>query len=185
MCRMNFVGNGSSALMRRALVLEVGGYDSSLRARGAEGCEDLMLYMSIAEHHEVGLVRKPLTGYRVTAYNMSSRVMNMYRSAEFVFAHFRAKRPEFTADLAEHHDHTLYWLVIRALLCGNLKDAVTLARMLVACRGLSGVRQLGNLGPFLAYALMPQPARDLGRRIVRTYRKPRPHFLAAAVAPPA
>jgi hypothetical protein len=34
--------------MRKAAVLECGGYDSGLKARGAQGCEDLKLYLALA-----------------------------------------------------------------------------------------------------------------------------------------
>jgi len=37
MCHRNIVGNGSAAMMRRADVLELAGYDPTLRARGAQG----------------------------------------------------------------------------------------------------------------------------------------------------
>jgi hypothetical protein len=40
----NFIGNGSSPLMRKTAVLQVGGYDPSLRERKAQGCEDWLLY---------------------------------------------------------------------------------------------------------------------------------------------
>src|SRR5206468_3548401 len=52
LCRENFVGNGSSALIRRSAFDQAGGYDPSLRDRDAQGAEDLMLYLTIAEHHE-------------------------------------------------------------------------------------------------------------------------------------
>lgn len=180
MCVNNFVGNGSSTLLRRSAILEVGGYDPSLLARGAQGCEDIMLYLSIAERYEVGLVPKALTGYRVTATNMSANVLSMYRSSALVFEHFRARRPEYAAELLEHHHRTLYWLVVRALLCGNLKDAAWLARRLVDERGAAGARQLLGTGPFLAYALMPSALRGALRGVFRAVRPPRPHFLAAA-----
>jgi glycosyltransferase involved in cell wall biosynthesis len=37
---LNSVGNGSAAMFRRDALLRVGGYDASLRARGAQGAED-------------------------------------------------------------------------------------------------------------------------------------------------
>ncbi|OWV75518.1 hypothetical protein ATY77_30795 [Rhizobium sp. R634] len=41
--------NASTPLMPRAGVLACGGYDPSLRDRGAEGCEDLKLCLALAE----------------------------------------------------------------------------------------------------------------------------------------
>ena len=37
--------------MRAELVARIGGYDASLRARSAEGCEDWKLYLQLAEDH--------------------------------------------------------------------------------------------------------------------------------------
>ena len=53
------IGNGSSPLMRKDYVLEVGGYDPELRAQNAEGCEDWKLYLALAERYEVAVVREP------------------------------------------------------------------------------------------------------------------------------
>ena len=52
----NFVGNGSAPLMRKSVVLDIGGYDPILRHRSAEGCEDLLLQLKIARNHSVDLV---------------------------------------------------------------------------------------------------------------------------------
>ena len=45
---INVIGNGSSLLMRKKAVLAVGGYESGLRAAGAEGCEDYLLQFKLA-----------------------------------------------------------------------------------------------------------------------------------------
>lgn len=77
---LNFVGNGSALLIRRAAFDAVGGYDSRLRNEGVQGCEDYLLQLLIARHWKVACVPQYLTGYRRTAGNMSSDDWRMLRS---------------------------------------------------------------------------------------------------------
>ena len=80
----NFIGNGSACVIRRDRVLSVGGYDSSLRARAAEGCEDLALYMALAERWDFAAVPRVLIGYRQHAGCMSLDSTRMARSGQLV-----------------------------------------------------------------------------------------------------
>jgi glycosyltransferase involved in cell wall biosynthesis len=95
----NFVGNGSSPLIRRTYLQEVGGFDSSLRSRGAQGCEDLGVYLSIAERWQIDLVPEYLVGYRSAAGNMSGNHVTMARSWEIVIAIARRGHPELPLKL--------------------------------------------------------------------------------------
>jgi glycosyltransferase involved in cell wall biosynthesis len=94
MCYGNLVGNGSSALVRKAAVLEVGGFNTELRAQRAQGCEDLHFYFRIAERHLFALVPEFLTGYRSTPTNMSSDLIQMYRSWMLVSSEMRKRQPK-------------------------------------------------------------------------------------------
>ena len=76
----NLVGNGSSILVRKSVVEELGGFDPSLRAAGAEGCEDLLLQLRIAARYQFGEVPEYLIGYRRRPGSMSSDVEQMLRS---------------------------------------------------------------------------------------------------------
>ncbi|TIS92218.1 glycosyltransferase family A protein [Mesorhizobium sp.] len=120
MCRKNFVGNGSSMLVRRSAFERAGQFDPSLRARNAQGCEDLLMCLRIAESHEFRVVPQHLVGYRMTNVNMSSDVMQMLRSCEIVIAEFREKYPQFGRDLDAHLVDMIHWLAVRALLGGRL-----------------------------------------------------------------
>ncbi len=42
--------------MRRTCLVEAGAYDPDLRAQGGEGCEDLKLYLRLAERSEFALL---------------------------------------------------------------------------------------------------------------------------------
>jgi glycosyltransferase involved in cell wall biosynthesis len=76
----NLVGNGSALLIRKRVLEEFGGFDPWLRSQDAEGCEDLLLQLRIAEHYRFGEVSEYLVGYRRLPGNMSSNVDQMIRS---------------------------------------------------------------------------------------------------------
>jgi glycosyltransferase involved in cell wall biosynthesis len=76
----NFIGNGSSILVRKSVLMELGGYDPSLRDADAEGCEDMLLQMRVAAHYRFGEVPEYLVGYRRLPGNMSSNTEQMIRS---------------------------------------------------------------------------------------------------------
>jgi glycosyltransferase involved in cell wall biosynthesis len=92
----NFVGNGSSALILRQALVDANGFDSELRAFGAEGCEDWLLYCRVAERYHYAVVPEHLTGYRYLPHNMSSNRPRMLRS--WLLAHNEM--------LARHPDHS-------------------------------------------------------------------------------
>ena len=127
-CRRNFVGNGSSLLVRRAAFERAGQFDPSLRARNAQGCEDLLMCLRIAESYEFRVVPQHLVGYRTTSVNMSSDVMQMLRSCEIVLAEFREKYPQFGSDLDAHLVDVLHWLAVRALFGGRFFAACNLLK---------------------------------------------------------
>jgi glycosyltransferase involved in cell wall biosynthesis len=77
---VNLIGNGSSILVRRDVLEELGGFDLSLREAGAEGCEDLLLQLRIAAHYQFGEIPEYLVGYRRRPESMSSNVEQMLRS---------------------------------------------------------------------------------------------------------
>jgi glycosyltransferase involved in cell wall biosynthesis len=131
MCRHNFIGNGSSMLLRRSAFEAVGKIDPSLRAAGAQGCEDLLMGLRVAEQFEFCVVPQYLLGYRVTATNMSSDVVQMLRSCEIVLAEFAGKYPGYQADLDAHLTDMLEWLAVRALVCGRFLSACRLTKKLM------------------------------------------------------
>jgi len=77
---VNLIGNGSSILVRRDVLEELGDTNLSLRDAGAEGCEDLLLQLRIAAHYQFGEVPEYLVGYRRRPESMSGNVEQMLRS---------------------------------------------------------------------------------------------------------
>jgi glycosyltransferase involved in cell wall biosynthesis len=127
MCRGNLMGNGSAALMRRDAVLEAGGYDSTLRAHRAQGCEDMLLYCRIAARHHAAVVPDYLTGYRQGSETMSWDVVQMFRSWRFVAAELYGRHPELRGDIEAGEIFAARWLLGRALWGRDLRAAWTLA----------------------------------------------------------
>jgi glycosyltransferase involved in cell wall biosynthesis len=90
----NFIGNGSSALVRRKVLEDVGGFDSCLREANAHGCEDYLFYFRAARKCEFDLVPDYLTGYRVLGHRMSSDRPRMLKSWLLVAAEMNLCCPE-------------------------------------------------------------------------------------------
>ncbi len=78
--RANIVGNGSSVLVRKAVLEELGGFDPWLREQGAEGCEDLLMQLRIAARYKFREVPAYLIGYRKHRGSMSADRDRMSRS---------------------------------------------------------------------------------------------------------
>ncbi|MER8579608.1 glycosyltransferase family 2 protein [Mesorhizobium sp. M1423] len=177
MCRSNFVGNGSSMLMRRSAFERAGQFDPSLRARNAQGCEDLLMCLRIAESYEFRVVPQHLVGYRMTNANMSSDVMQMLRSCEIVLAEFREKYPQFGSDLDAHLVDMVQWLAVRALIGGRfLVAGELLNRLFVTEPGIAISCLPGMLDEYCRARLVPRWLKLLVRRMRNDQREFRPLF---------
>jgi glycosyltransferase involved in cell wall biosynthesis len=181
LCRGNVVGNGSSPLIRREAFEAVGGYDTSLRARGAQGCEDLMIYLRIAERYEFRVVRQRLTGYRVTPQNMSSDALRMLRSCELTLAEFRGRHPQYAAEFAAHRRDMVYWLMARALTTGPLHNAVALLVKDGFLHAFELFPRLPSLALLTLKARTPAPLKSVVQRALRQGGPYRPPYMEAAL----
>jgi glycosyltransferase involved in cell wall biosynthesis len=77
--RWNFIGNASSALIRRSAMTSLG-YEPSLQAAGNQGCEDYLLQLQLAQCFEFACAPAFLTGYRISPSAMSADSLRMARS---------------------------------------------------------------------------------------------------------
>ena len=84
----NFVGNGSTPLIRRE-ALAGRGYDPELAARDAGGCEDYLLQLQIAREWHFACVPAHLTGYRQGVGSMSGNRLTMLRSYQATYNRMR------------------------------------------------------------------------------------------------
>jgi glycosyltransferase involved in cell wall biosynthesis len=181
LCRGNFVGNGSTPLIRRTAFEAVGGYDPSLRARGAQGCEDLMIYLRLAERYEFRVTPRFLTGYRVTRGNMSSDALSMLRSCELTLAAFRDRYPQYEPEFQAHRRDMVYWLVARALTTGPLDNAFALLARDSLPDALRLAPRLPSLLWLTVKARAPDRLKVLSQRLLHQGGPFRPSYLEAAV----
>ena len=92
--RRNAVGNGSAAIFRREALLSVGGYDETLKARGAQGAEDWKVALQLAAKTPAVAVPDELIGYRVMPGAMSMDPVSMTRSTMLVIDELRRSGPQ-------------------------------------------------------------------------------------------
>jgi glycosyltransferase involved in cell wall biosynthesis len=113
--RYNFIGNGSSALVRRAALIQANGFESGLRAADAQGCEDFLFYCRVAEAFKFARVPEFLLGYRELPNNMSSNVPRMLRSYCMVIEEMSSKYPEKRPIIQHGLYYYAKWLSQRAI----------------------------------------------------------------------
>ena len=116
LCRHNFLCNASVPLVTRAAAMAVpGGFDTSLRARGAQGAEDWKFYLQLAERYDFVLVPEALTGYRQSPGGMSTNLRPMFRSGAFVISELAKRRPDLAPALREGFAVYTEWLLSLAI----------------------------------------------------------------------
>jgi glycosyltransferase involved in cell wall biosynthesis len=132
LCDSNFIGNGSSVLMRRSAVLAAGGYDSRLRDMRAEGCEDYLLYFRIAERYEFRCVPEYLTGYRESAVSMSSDGVQMIKSFREVEREITSRHVDLAPRVRALRAKMAVWLLHRSVQAHNWSGVGYLALQITA-----------------------------------------------------
>jgi glycosyltransferase involved in cell wall biosynthesis len=113
--RSNFIGSGSNVLVRRQAVVDAEGFDSRLRAAGAEGCEDWLFNCRVAETHHFVSVPDYLVGYRYLHDSMSSNRQRMLRSHMLMCRQMIARRPEQSAATLGGLQGYCAWLLREAI----------------------------------------------------------------------
>lgn len=130
---VNIIGNGSSILVRKHVLEQIGGYSTRLREANAQGCEDLLLQLRIALHYQFGTVPEYLVGYRQSPGNMSSDPERMFRSSLLALTMVLAECPGF-AELEQ-----------RGLIARNVWEylkIITLRGQFI--KGMAFIRPLSN-----------------------------------------
>ena len=160
----NFIGNGSAALIRRQALVEAGGFDATLQAMGAQGCEDYLLYCRVARRHAFALVADHLVGYRTAPGNMSSDRPRMLRSWLLVADEMQARHGDEADTVLRGLRIYAGWLVGDALAIGAFGQAPRLLLALAQRHPIMAFRVL------VRHVLRPTASRLLGR----TRRHPAP-----------
>lgn len=76
----NFVDATSSVLVRKAVALDVGGFDPIVFTPNLQGCEDRDLWIRIARIGGVAAISDPLVTYRIHGQKLSGNIEQMERS---------------------------------------------------------------------------------------------------------
>jgi hypothetical protein len=141
---VNAVECGSSLLLSRQAALELGGYDQTLRAQRAQGCEDMLLQLKVAVRFPIAVVPEHLVGWRLHARNMSSDFDQMARSCDLVFQQLAAEgtalpplvvrraRAKIAFELAEQRASSgrfgsMLWWMTRAIALDPVRCSLFLA----------------------------------------------------------
>lgn len=138
----NFIGNGSSAMVRREALVAANGFESGLRASGAQGCEDFLFYCRVAEAYQFAVVPEYEVGYRYLPNNMSSDMARMFRSWMLVAGEMAGRHPDRTTRVDRGIRNYARWLLGRALIAGQLGYFVSILTLLVRRKPLLALRIL-------------------------------------------
>ena len=161
----NFIGNASSALVRRSLLLQTGGYDTSLRAAGAQGAEDLRMQFNIAELARFEVVPEYLVGYRRRPDAMSTNYLSMVQSTYLVLTQVRQRFPSLPRRLFRWSESQTAAYFGMLHLRENMKE------------GLSLLVEAALRDPFVAWHLIAKPFyAAIRRKFVRLFRRIFPAF---------
>lgn len=96
---LNFIRNASATMLNRDKVLRVGGYDTAFQAAGAQGAEDIDLYLRLARVGLVAVAPGYHVGYRETTNSMSRSAERMRSSIEFALEKAERDNPDLPARL--------------------------------------------------------------------------------------
>ena len=163
----NIVGNASAPLIRRSVLAAVGDYDESFK----EGCEDLDVYLRLAERCAFGLVPEFLVGYRRSRESMSMNIPKMERAVAQLTRKMLARHPTLPRRLLRWRNGNMYrYLALHALMASNRRRAFVLA----AKSALSDPLLLGG---WVVTRL------GSGRRKDATIAGPGPDYLAVSPVP--
>lgn len=180
----NFIGNGSTPLMRKDYVLEAGGYDPAFRTQDAEGCEDWKLYLALAERYDFAAVREPLVGYRQTPGMMSRNLWAMKRAYDLLFDDVRSRHPNLPEDVLRRNA-TFFAIWLASIDIAAYHLMVTALRRDPLCFVRRSVRKRLLLLPFhYAYHAVKRVWPGLGGRLERLRRTGRAPFLDEAYTRP-
>lgn len=94
----NFTSNGSSAMMPKSLILELGGYPAWMTS----GLEDWALYLRIAHDYPFGVVPEVLVGYRQLESSMSRSLRFMLRGHRMMLDYLQGCGIRVNPAVAKH-----------------------------------------------------------------------------------
>jgi glycosyltransferase involved in cell wall biosynthesis len=162
--RENFIGgNGSTMLMRRAVLEEAGGFESGFRAAGAEGCDDYLFTCRVAESFHFSVLPEILVGYRETPGSLSSDFRRVLRSRLLAVEILKARHPGKRAILDDSLQIFAEWILRKAVIEGPRGQVPALVAILFRAHKRLTLTVLRRDGPVLGLDL----TRRLKARLLR------------------
>jgi glycosyltransferase involved in cell wall biosynthesis len=167
--RSNFVGSGSAALLRRQALVDAGGFEPRLRAEGAQGCEDWLLYCRVAETYGFALAPEYLVGYRYMPDNMSSDRPRMFRSHMLMCEEMLKRNSKLHDALTGGLRNYGEWLLRDALSLQHYRQVWPLWLMLLRRYPMLAVRTMLKDIPLVPLRMLRNSIRWLLGRRGRTF----------------
>jgi glycosyltransferase involved in cell wall biosynthesis len=119
----NFLDNASTALFRRSCIDRVGGYNCTLKAQNAQGCEDWDIYIRMAEQYAFRVVPEYLIGYRQYLGSMATNCPVMARSYELMMTEVQQRNPNLPDLIRRWSSSTFYnYLIGKSYVCGDYQN---------------------------------------------------------------
>jgi glycosyltransferase involved in cell wall biosynthesis len=170
----NFVGCGSTMLVRRAVLLATGGFDESLRQAGAQGCDDYLFCCRAAEDFHFACVPEVLVGYRDTPGGISSSEGRMLRSWMLVAEQMIARQPARQKLILQGLQNYAQWMLGMAAAHRQFGKIRVILTLMLRHHPRIAQRILTRYMPRLGYYLGRQFKRKLVRKLRRRTLPPVP-----------
>lgn len=156
----DFIGNASCALIRRACIEQVGGYNCQLKKHQAQGGEDLELYLRLAEHYQFQVIPEFLVGYRKLSNSMSCDYRAMAKSRWLIWQSIQQKYPKIPIAIYRLSSSSFYmYLARQSSQYGNYKSTLFWLHKALRADFLTPFLRLGFYLLLITslIKLMPQP----------------------------
>lgn len=109
---VNFIGNASTPLIRRACFERIGYYNCKFKEHNGQGLEDWDLYIRIAEFYQFLVVPEFLLGYRQVIGSMSSNDTSMEKSFYLIMADVWQRHPDIPSTIYRQARSNHYFYLI-------------------------------------------------------------------------
>lgn len=134
---MDILENGSTPLIRRQALTEVGGFDESLQAG-----QDWDLYLRLAADHYFVAVPRSQVFYRISSNSLSANVRKLESACLYVLDRAYSKAPESLQHLKPYSIGNLYKYLTYKALEGNLDPRRGLIAVRFLCQAIQYDRSL-------------------------------------------
>lgn len=157
----NFLGNASVPLIRRSCLEKIGTYDTRLKQRNAQGCEDWDLCLRIAEKYRFRFVPQVLVGYRQLQGSMGRSFLSMAKSYDLVMRAAQERLPGVPQRVYDYSRGNFYFYLAGQSSVKNaplktfsyLHMAMYFDKMILLRRGLHGMCLKSAIKIFLKLTL--------------------------------